>query len=308
METVGAPLPVEYPPPAPSYPDPVEHCDVCRWWPVCTGRRRADDDLSLVAGMAGRTRSELQERAVPTRRGLAVLPLPVSPRLERTSPEALARVREQARLQVESEDAGRIVFERLPILRTEDGAPDTTKGLLALPAPSPNDLFLDLEGDPFALDDGVDYLFGILEPGRTRAGRAAHVPRLLVPGRGRPRDAEPQSRPPSSRPSTSSSSAWMRTPRCTSTTTPRTSRPHLGMLMGRYGTREEEVDRLMRGDILVDLFSVVRQGLRVGVESYSIKKLEPLYGYRAGGGPAGRRLVHRGLRDVAGGRRGGGPG
>ena len=50
--------------------------------------------------------------------------------------------------------------------------------------------------------------------------------------------------------------------------------------MGRYGTREEEVDRLMRGDILVDLFSVVRQGLRVGVESYSIKKLEPLYGYQ----------------------------
>ncbi len=50
--------------------------------------------------------------------------------------------------------------------------------------------------------------------------------------------------------------------------------------MGRYGTREEEVDRLMRGGILVDLFSVVRQGLRVGVESYSIKKLEPLYGYQ----------------------------
>ena len=55
---------------------------------------------------------------------------------------------------------------------------------------------------------------------------------------------------------------------------------HLGQLMGRYGTREEEVDRLMRGGILVDLFSVVRQGLRVGVESYSIKKLEPLYGYQ----------------------------
>ena len=72
----------------------------------------------------------------------------------------------------------------------------------------------------------------------------------------------------------------MPTPRCTSTTTPRMSPSHLGQLMGRYDTREEEVDRLMRGDILVDLFSVVRQGLRVGVESYSIKKLEPLYGYQ----------------------------
>ncbi len=136
-DTVGAPLPVQYPPPPPSYPDPVEHCDVCRWWLVCTDRRRADDDLSLVAGMPGRTRSELQERAVPTRRSLAVLPLPLSPRLERTSPEALTRVREQARLQVESDAVGHIVFERLPLIGTEEGAPDTSKGLLALPDAQP---------------------------------------------------------------------------------------------------------------------------------------------------------------------------
>ena len=28
----------------------------------------------------------------------------------------------------------------------------------------PRDLFFDIEGDPFALDDGVDYLFGVIEP------------------------------------------------------------------------------------------------------------------------------------------------
>ncbi len=38
------------------------------------------------------------------------------------------------------------------------------------------------------------------------------------------------------------------------------------------------MDRLLRADVLVDLYRVVRQGIRVGVESYSIKKLEPLYG------------------------------
>ncbi|MEA2026604.1 MAG: AAA domain-containing protein, partial [Chloroflexota bacterium] len=54
---------------------------------------------------------------------------------------------------------------------------------------------------------------------------------------------------------------------------------HLGNLMGRYSTRQEEVDRLFRGDTLVDLLGVVRQGLRASVESYSIKKLEPLYGF-----------------------------
>jgi uncharacterized protein len=37
--------------PAATYPDPVDHCDVCRWVDVCKARRRADDHLSLVAGI-----------------------------------------------------------------------------------------------------------------------------------------------------------------------------------------------------------------------------------------------------------------
>jgi predicted RecB family nuclease len=48
-------------------------------------------------------------------------------------------------------------------------------------------------------------------------------------------------------------------------------------LMGRYATREDEVDRLLRGGVLVDLFSIVRQGVRVSQESYSLKKVEKLY-------------------------------
>ena len=53
----------------------------------------------------------------------------------------------------------------------------------------------------------------------------------------------------------------------------------LKRLMGRYGTREDEVDRLLRGGVLVDLLRAVRQSLRASVESYSIKKMEPLYGF-----------------------------
>ena len=54
----------------------------------------------------------------------------------------------------------------------------------------------------------------------------------------------------------------------------------LKRLMGRYATREDEVDNLLRGKVLIDLYSVVRNALRAGVESYSIKKLEPLYGFQ----------------------------
>ena len=53
----------------------------------------------------------------------------------------------------------------------------------------------------------------------------------------------------------------------------------LKRLMGRHGTREEQVDRLLRGGVLVDLFRAVRQGLRASVESYSIKKIEALYDF-----------------------------
>src|SRR4029077_14731239 len=53
----------------------------------------------------------------------------------------------------------------------------------------------------------------------------------------------------------------------------------LKRLMGRYGTREAEVDRLLRGGRFVDLHAVLRQSLRASVEEYSIKKLEPLYGF-----------------------------
>src|SRR4030095_17250158 len=53
----------------------------------------------------------------------------------------------------------------------------------------------------------------------------------------------------------------------------------LGGLMCRHGIRKDDVDRLLRGDVLVDLYGVVRQGVRASVESYSIKRLEPLYRY-----------------------------
>jgi len=53
----------------------------------------------------------------------------------------------------------------------------------------------------------------------------------------------------------------------------------LKRLMGRHATREAEIDRLLRGEIFVDLHRVVRQALRASVEEYSIKKLEAVFGY-----------------------------
>ena len=49
-------------------------------------------------------------------------------------------------------------------------------------------------------------------------------------------------------------------------------------LSGRYATREVELDRILRAELFVDLYSVVKHSLKASVESYSIKELEPFFG------------------------------
>ncbi len=286
-------------PPANTYPDPVQHCDVCRWWAVCRDRRRADDDLSLVAGITGRQRRGLKERdadlrpgPVRTRRGLAVLQLPLRPRLDGSGDAALARVREQARIQVEGEDRGRILWELLdPEWSSVGEAGERTlvadRGFLVLPEPSANDLFLDLEGDPFAFDDGIDYLFGILDP-----ASAEGDPRWASDVTGDPA--------PKFHAFWSLDADGLVTPAAEKAAFERVvdflaarldadpslhvyhyaayERTALARLAQRHATREDEVDRILKGRVLVDLYRVVRQGIRASVESYSIKRLEPLYG------------------------------
>ena len=279
----GAPEPV-YPPIA-TYPEPVEHCDVCRWNPSCRARRRSDDDLSLVAGASSRQRRALKRRGVATRRGLAGLALPMGPPLEGVGPEALARVHEQARIQVQSEDRGEVLWELLPLERAEDRTPVPMRGLLGLPEPSPGDLFLDLEGDPFALDDGVDYLFGILEP-RLTEDDPRYAGSGETPG---PKFHAIWSLDDDGQVTWASEKAafertvdlimdrWAAGRALHVYHYAAYERTALARLAQRHGTRELEVDRLMRGGVLVDLFRVVRQGIRAGVESYSIKRIEPLY-------------------------------
>ena len=255
-------------PPAATYPEPVEHCEVCRWAAECALRRRADDHLSLVAGISARQRRALQDRDIATLEGLGELVLPMEPPLEGTSAVALMRVREQARIQLEGRRSG----PRHELLLPEPGEPiEVERGLASLPKPSPGDLFFDIEGDPYAFDDGLDYLFGLLDVdgsfsaiwSRDGAGeftldaeRAAFetlmdrfMARLA---------ADPDMHIYHYAPYEPTS---------------------LKRLMGRYGTREDEVDHLLRAGVLVDLYRVVRQSLRASVESYSIKKLEVFYGY-----------------------------
>ena len=143
-----------------TYPEPVDHCDICRWWKECDGQRRRDDHLSFVAGASKLQRKELTLRDVPTLEALAKLPLPIPFNPSRGALEGYARIREQARIQFEARTEGKLKFE---LLQCEPG-----EGFSRLPAPSAGDIFLDLEGDPFVADGGLEYLFGVATAGRRR--------------------------------------------------------------------------------------------------------------------------------------------
>jgi uncharacterized protein len=272
----GQPLGVAYPPIG-TYPEPVEHCDVCRWSQLCAARRRADDDLSLVARAPTRMRKALKGRGVATRRGLASLELPLAEPLDDIGAGPLETCRDQARIQVRGQDEGAMLYELLPPSRLRDASLEPNRGLTSLPPPRPGDLFFDIEGDPFALDDGVDYLFGILEPGILGpTGEPTFHAFWAVDENGQVTHE-------------SEKRAFEQTIDLMMDRLARDPEIHIyhyapyettaaGRLMGRHGTRELEVDRLLRGKVFVDLYRAVRQGLRASVESYSIKKLEPLYG------------------------------
>ena len=164
--------------------------------------------------------------------------------------------------------------------------------LAVLPEPNPGDIFFDFEGDPLysggdvaggdatggdatggdvagadtpggATRWGLDYLFGLVDPDETFRAFWAHTWRdekqALI-------DflaylAERRARFPGLH--VYHYAAYERT--------------HLLSLAARHGVGEDQIDQLLRENVLVDLYPLVRKTMRVGSRSYSIKKLEPLY-------------------------------
>ena len=47
--------------------------------------------------------------------------------------------------------------------------------------------------------------------------------------------------------------------------------------MGHFGTREKEVDDLLRSEVFIDLYRIVKQSLCIGTEGYGLKAIEPLF-------------------------------
>lgn len=246
---------------ASTYPEPKVHCDICRWQNECDAKRREDDHLCLVAGITKNQISELQAHGFGTTEALAKMPTPIPFKPQRGSERSFEKARSQAAIQVEGRNTGENRYELLDIV------PEF--GLAALPEPAPGDVFFDIESDQFVGEHGLEYLFGysyadvdgawhhVADWAFDRENEKLIFERFI--------DFVTERRE----------------------VFPGMHIYHFGgyeagalkRLMGRYATREDEVDNLLRGLVLVDLLSVTRNALRASVESYSLKKLEPFFGF-----------------------------
>jgi predicted RecB family nuclease len=227
----------------------VRACFRC---PECTIQVRTHDDLLLVANMRVSQRARLIDAGITTMTQLAHHSGSVPDLPART----VAALQAQARLQIQPRVGGRPRYE------IADPQP-----LTLLPDPDRGDLFFDFEGDPLWTDDGIqwglEYLFGVLDTSGAfrplwahdrRSERRAFLDFLdMVRKRRR------------------------RYPRMHIYHYAAYEKTALLRLAGRYGVGEDEVDELLRGGVLVDLYPLVRKSIRVGAENYSLKSLEPLY-------------------------------
>ena len=100
-----------------TYPDPVEHCGVCRWGDVCKDRRRADDHLSLVAGMRSDQTRKLVASGIVTRTALGTTEPDTS--IAGMNQATFDKLRAQASLQVRGEGMIPQLYELLEPERPE---------------------------------------------------------------------------------------------------------------------------------------------------------------------------------------------
>ena len=247
-----------------TYPLKVKHCDVCAWDSICTQRREDDNHLSLVARIRRDQIKKLQGMQIASLAALASATAQQRP--DGMAESTFLTLHRQARLQQRQREAfsanggGQKYFYEL--LDPED----ENRGFALLPKPAPGDIFFDMEGDPLYLPGrGLEYLFGVYAPDDPVPFRSfwAHTP--LEEKRAFERFVDYLTERRKNFPAMH---VYHYAPY---------EKVALRKLMGLHDTRETEVDDLLRDEVLVDLYVVVRQGIAISQPSYSIKKLEAFY-------------------------------
>lgn len=146
-------------------PDPVDHCQLCKYRMKCESERKQKKHLSLIAGMTKNYRERFKSMNTSDMDAIIQLPDDFTP-TEPTSEHIIKGYRtlvKQAKLQRKTEENEaisdpKIAMEYLPV--------EELKGLNALPEPHDKDIYLDFEFDDYAGEDGLTYLTGWADKNR----------------------------------------------------------------------------------------------------------------------------------------------
>lgn len=234
----------------------------------CQEQVKATDDLLLVARMNSATRKKLRAEGIRTVRELAEAAL-VNPNA------SLLRLQDQARMQSGTGASdGEVCYLKDGEEHTIRFAVLPENTLAELPPPSKGDIFFDFEGDPLWQESatgvwGLEYLFGVIE-----APTGPGLPGVFRPFWAHTREAEKEAfldfldyvekrRRDYPDMHVYHYAAYEKTA--------------LRKLSVLHVAGEDVVDEWLREGLLVDLYQTVRNSIRISENSYSIKKLEPLY-------------------------------
>ena len=228
----------------------AEHRD---WSFFAEKTRQRAEDISLVAGIRS-THSVLLKRKGLNK--LTDLTLYKDKKPVKGIPALTFRaLKEQAEIQLNSRGKKKPLYKLIPHTGKK-------KGLEMLPPPHPADLFLCMEGHPILGMEGMEYLYGTILQER-------YIPVWAL--------SEEEEK-----------SAFQNYLNKLHKHFHKYHGSHIyhyghyelaaiKKLMGKYGTKEKEVDTLLRHQTFVNLQRILKQSLRVGVFSYSLKEVEKLY-------------------------------
>tara|TARA_R110000868_G_scaffold405577_1_gene685086 strand:- start:3668 stop:7075 length:3408 start_codon:yes stop_codon:yes gene_type:complete len=242
---------------ADTLPDPADSKAHGRWSQYAANLLLDRRHLSNVANISRSQIKRLEAAGVATIDDLAHLDVAHIPKF---NVDMLARLKAQAAIQVASEGKERPEYE------VREHAPDQALGLALLPPASKNDVFFDLEGYPL-VDGGLEYLWGAcyFDGAGNRCFRDFWAHDHVQEQQAFTDFVDWVYR------------LWREDPSMHIYHYAAYEVTVLRRLMGRYGVREFEVDQLLRHDVFVDLYNVVRHGVLIGEPSYSIKNVEHIY-------------------------------
>jgi predicted RecB family nuclease len=241
-------------PPALSEAEPCAHCETCRWNQRCEEEWERTEHLSLTAGITGEQSAKLRAAGIATLRYLGNHTGGAIPSLLTNTLERLAA---QAALQIHKRDSGENCFELL--------AMESAKGFNRLPDADEGDLFFDMEGDPL-YPGGLEYLFGFT---RMRDGELQFTP-IWAHDRNEEKRAFEAA-------VDFINDQLAKHPNAHVYHYNHYEMTALKRLASLHETREADIDNYLRRHAFVDLYKVVREGLRISEPRYSLKNVEAFY-------------------------------